>query len=680
MLKRAFSCFAFLFCITLWAQDDNLQKQLDSIYELRDLARNQELAFATRELYAKQANEIAAQIQQDSTRIKNNGLLSGLYLEFDMYDEFGSINHVNLKLANKIKDSSRVGRTFYNLGYYHMQKADNDSAYFYYYNAQKIFQRINDNRREGEVLLNMANIQESAKDYVGAEETAIRAISLIEQLPEESNVNRRDNNLDTLWTLYNLLAIISERLEQHDEALKNYQKCLDIAAQMSYPIFYEFTSKNNMGHSIAEKGDLKEALKLFESLKNDERLFQLDPETYVHVLGNVAKTKFKIGDVTNEEVEGEFKEAYRLSDSLEYIVGKMAILGDLSQFYFDTNNKAAALLLAKENYQYAKESSSNDVALNALLLLSKIEEASVSKDYLNSYITLNDSLVKKEREARNKFARVRFEVDKIEADNAQLAKERLLFLLISIGLLLSLTLLYIVITQRARNRKLQFIQQQQETNEEIYNLMLAQQDKIEEGRQQEKKRISEELHDGVLGKLFGTRLSLDSLNLVQTKEAATSRMQYINELKTIESEIRKISHDLNSDFVVDSSFIDIVKNLIETQTTAYSLEYSFNNDESIDWEDVPNKTKIHIYRMLQETMQNIYKHAEATLVKISFQLKNDVILCSIEDDGKGFNVNKARKGIGLKNIDSRVGEVGGKAEVFSKIDIGTVIKLFIPLA
>ncbi len=680
MLKRAFSCFAFLFCITLCAQDDNLQKQLDSIYELRDLARNKEFAFATRELYAKQANEIADQIQLDSTRIKNNGLLSGLYLEFDRYDEYDSINHENLKLANKIEDSSRVGRIYYNLGYYHMQKADNDSAYFYYYNAQKIFQRINDNRLEGEVLLNMANIQESAKDYVGSEETAIRAISLIEQLPEESDVNRRDNDLDTLWALYNLLAIISERLEQHDEALKNYQKCLDIAAQMSYPIFYEFTSKNNMGHSIAEKGDLKEALKLFESLKNDERLFQLDPETYVHVLGNVAKTKFKIGDVTNEEVEGEFKEAYRLSDSLEYIVGKMAILGDLSQFYFDTNNKAAALLLAKENYQYAKESSSNDVALNALLLLSKIEEASVSKDYLNSYITLNDSLVKKEREARNKFARVRFEVDKIEADNAQLAKERLLFLLISIGLLLSLTLLYIVITQRARNRKLQFIQQQQETNEEIYNLMLAQQDKIEEGRQQEKKRISEELHDGVLGKLFGTRLSLDSLNLVQTKEAATSRMQYINELKTIESEIRKISHDLNSDFVVDSSFIDIVKNLIETQTTAYSLEYSFNNDESIDWEDVPNKTKIHIYRMLQETMQNIYKHAEATLVKISFQLKNDVILCSIEDDGKGFNVNKARKGIGLKNIDSRVGEVGGKAEVFSKIDIGTVIKLFIPLA
>ena len=104
--------------------------------------------------------------------------------------------------------------------------------------------------------------------------------------------------------------------------------------------------------------------------------------------------------------------------------------------------------------------------------------------------------------------------------------------------------------------------------------MLAQQDKIDEGRTQEKKRISEELHDGILGRLFGTRLSLDSLNMLQTDDAIKNREVYIGELKTIEEEIRKISHDLNSDFVTGSSFIDIVKALIETQTNAYKLTYS----------------------------------------------------------------------------------------------------------
>ena len=82
--------------------------------------------------------------------------------------------------------------------------------------------------------------------------------------------------------------------------------------------------------------------------------------------------------------------------------------------------------------------------------------------------------------------------------------------------------------------------------------------------------------------------------------------------------------------------------------------------------------------MLQETMQNIYKHAKAKQIKISFELKNSVILLSVEDDGSGFKVIKAKKGIGLKNINSRVKEIGGKVEIDSKIDIGTTIKISVP--
>jgi len=269
-------------------------------------------------------------------------------------------------------------------------------------------------------------------------------------------------------------------------------------------------------------------------------------------------------------------------------------------------------------------------------------------------------------------------VDQLKAENEQISKERLIFLISSVSLAVLLFLIYIVVNQRMKNKELKFIHQQQKANEEIYNLMLAQQDKIEEGRTKEKKRISEELHDGVLGKLFGTRLSLDSLNLVNTEEAIKNRGEYINELKNIETEIRKISHDLNSDFISDSGFMDIISTLVDNQTKAYGLTFDFEENSLIDWDSFANKTKIHIYRMLQETLQNIYKHAEATHVKIAFSRKKDVILLTIKDNGKGFNVNKARKGIGLKNIDSRVKEIGGRAEIVSKINEGTTIDISIP--
>jgi len=503
----------------------------------------------------------------------------------------------------------------------------------------------------------------------------VRAIRILEELDENENI------LGTLWSLYNLLAVISERLEQHDEAIENYNKCIEIANKMnpSMALYNNLLTRNNIGFTNSQKGDFTMALTVFNELIKDTRLFNLDAEVYANVLSNIAYTRFLKQDNDIVGIEKQFKEAYRISDSIQSTVRLMDVMNDMSEFYATIGKKDSALILSKNAYKLGKESGDNQVVLKSLLSLAKLDDVESSKNYLFERVKLSDSLLKNERGIRNKFARVRFEVDKVEADNVQLTKDKLLLLFISAGLLISLTLLYIIITQRSRNRKLKFIQKQQEANEEIYNLMLVQQDKVEEGRTQEKKRISEELHDGILGRLFGTRLSLDSLNMVQTDEAVKTRSNYISELKTIETEIRKISHDLNADFVAGSGFIDIVKTLIETQTKAYELEYTFEEDEIIDWEKVPNKTKIHIYRMLQETMQNIYKHANANRIKISFKLKNNVILLAIEDDGSGFDTNKARKGIGLKNIDSRVSDIGGRAEVFSKIDVGTIIKIEIPV-
>jgi signal transduction histidine kinase len=313
-----------------------------------------------------------------------------------------------------------------------------------------------------------------------------------------------------------------------------------------------------------------------------------------------------------------------------------------------------------------------------MLILSELNPGDEGKKYLNEHIRLSDSLLFKERSARNKFARIAFETDEIERENERITRERLWLLILSMGLILTLVLVYIIISQRSKNKELKFKQDQQIANEEIYNLMLSQQDKVDEARANEKKRISQELHDGVLGRLFGTRLSLDSLNFNEGKDAIKTRSNYISELKTIEEDIRKISHDLNTDFISGSGFTDIIKELIEKQTQAYQLKYTLESDDDIIWETVSNKSKINVYRMIQESLQNIYKHANAKTVDISFKLKNDVICLCIKDDGKGFDIHKIKKGIGLKNINSRVDELEGKVHIDSKINNGTTITIEIP--
>ena len=77
-------------------------------------------------------------------------------------------------------------------------------------------------------------------------------------------------------------------------------------------------------------------------------------------------------------------------------------------------------------------------------------------------------------------------------------------------------------------------------------------------------------------------------------------------------------------------------------------------------------------------MQNIYKHANANHIKISISLKNNVILVDITDDGDGFDTSKSKKGIGLKNMTSRIADINGAIDFYSKLGEGTTVNVTIP--
>ena len=649
-----------------------MSQTLDSIVQLRKLANNENTEVGDKVKFAKRAYELSQTINVDTTILKSGRDLSFMYVISDDIENYQIHNHKNFKLATKLQDTSSLANINEHLAYYHYYNSQYDSAYYYYYQSIKLYNYLDKPSKQVDILYAMANMQETEKDYAGSEKNAVQALKLLEELPETND------NLIMSRALNNLLAVISERLGRGQEAIDYYHKTIEIAKKINNSTYYYLHSLNNLAYSIEGQGDLNKALEMYNEIESNENLIEVDIELYVVVIGNIARVKFMLDRKNTPESKKMLFKALHITDTIGDDVNRMGVYGFLADIYDKTNQKDSALYFSKKTYDLATELSSNIEKLESLKLLGQLESGQKGIEYLNEYIRLSDSLLNNERKARDKFTRIEFETDQIIAERDKISKERLIFLLSSIGLLVAIILIYIIINQRTKNKQLRFNQMQQEANEEIYNLMIAQQDKIDEGRTHEKKRISKEIHDGILGKLFGTRLSLDSLNMAITPEAIKTREKYIDGLKSIEEEIRKISHDLSNDFVSDSSFVDIITELIETQTEAYKLKYTFNNDTSINWEDFPNKTKIHIYRMLQETMQNIYKHANANKVKISFKLKNDVILMTIEDDGDGFNVAKARKGIGLKNIESRVRETGGMSKIISEINVGTKFEISIP--
>jgi len=241
--------------------------------------------------------------------------------------------------------------------------------------------------------------------------------------------------------------------------------------------------------------------------------------------------------------------------------------------------------------------------------------------------------------------------------------------------------LFFMRAQRAKSRELLLRQAQQRANEDIYRLIISQQNKLEEGRVLEKNRIAKELHDGVLGRLFGLRLNLDGLNHRNDEDAIHERIRCLEELKNIEQDLREISHELSREkYVLVNNFVAIVNNLLDEQAKINPAKLNAVIGENIDWDQLNNTTKINLYRILQESLQNINKYANAKTIKVEFRKdKKGNLVLNITDDGDGFEVDKKSKGIGLKNIVTRTHESNGIIEIKSAPGKGTRISITVPL-
>ena len=239
--------------------------------------------------------------------------------------------------------------------------------------------------------------------------------------------------------------------------------------------------------------------------------------------------------------------------------------------------------------------------------------------------------------------------------------------------------IYVVRTQKAKNRELLLLQAQQAANEEIYQLMITQQEKLEEARLQEQKKIGRELHDGILGQIFGTRMDLSNLNSSINKEDIAKRSVFINSLHSLESQVRYISHELTDEkTIIYNNFVLMVTNFIENQKQQHHTIIDLIFDKEIDWNAVDNFIKINLYRVMQESFQNINKYANASKVVLHFKLIKTIIELQIEDNGDGFDSKKKKKGIGLKNMMSRMESLNGSFQIDSKINSGTKLVFQVP--
>jgi signal transduction histidine kinase len=201
------------------------------------------------------------------------------------------------------------------------------------------------------------------------------------------------------------------------------------------------------------------------------------------------------------------------------------------------------------------------------------------------------------------------------------------------------------------------------------------------GEEKERKRVAQDLHDGMGSLLSTLRLNAESIDLSNKNLGEKEEIAYQNVLEMIDkacSELRTISHNMMPSSMEHFGLKITIESLIEkinlNEGTNFIFQI-FNNEEKID-----SQIEINIYRIILELVNNIIKHAKAKEASIQIILENNLLILMAEDDGIGFNYkNQKVSGIGLLNIKSRTEAMNGKINIDSKESKGTTIIIEIPI-
>ncbi|MEO6136845.1 MAG: sensor histidine kinase [Ginsengibacter sp.] len=305
-------------------------------------------------------------------------------------------------------------------------------------------------------------------------------------------------------------------------------------------------------------------------------------------------------------------------------------------------------------------------------LFAKQKADSIIAASLNEEVLISTTDLEKKYETEKKEAQIK----QLEAQKKvqQLSiRQKNIFNYILLGGFISL--LMILLMGLSNYKQKQKLQQQRITELETEKKLTAT-EAVLKGEEQERTRLAKDLHDGLGGMLSGIKYSMNTMkgNLIMTPENTQAFERSIDMLDSSIKEMRRVAHNMMPEalvkFGLDSALNDFCNDI--NQTGALKVNYQ---SIGLDSAAIDQTTGITIYRIVQELLNNIMKHAAAKNAIVQVSKFNGLLSVTVEDDGKGFDpvILKGAKGIGWTNIQNRVEFLKGKLDINSQAGKGTSV-------
>lgn len=639
LLLFALLCFSCKKNFSTNDESNYPNKTIDSLY---DLSFSDDLNLNDRIKVTNKGILLAEKHQIDSLYLKGIGNKAYHYL--DVFPDSSNYYIKQLITTSKKKKNKKY------LGYSYSLKGNSlynntqyDSAYYYFKNANVVYYDVNDSLSLAYNQLMMARIHYFYNDYNTSEELATQAL---EYLKEKNN--------SYIIETYNILGSIYKKSDKYDEAITYYQKALTLTEKRSLEESY---LRNNIASLYIALHQYEKAKQTLYNLL-DSDLVTNDENLQSAVLLNLGNALFK---QDNDNGLQQILQSLQIRESAHFETLSIENYIELSDFYA-LKNKSTAIDYLKKALTLATKHKSIDNKILALKKLIPLAKNNASLNYSEEYIRLNDSITSVRNQAKNQFAKMRFDYSKEleqnqtlkskEIENQLTIQKQKNTHLVLCSVIAFVIIFFYFIYYYLRNRHTK--------------------EKIEENYKTEQ-RIATRIHDELANDVYHTISYAENTDLSD----GNNKVKLLDHLEDVYNRTRNISKE-NSFIPTGTEYVGYLKNmLLEFQNSQVKIITAGIDDFS--WDNLNKIKKVVLYRIIQELLVNMKKHSGANLVVIKFSKSNKYAEIQYTDNGVGFDKNDKKIKNGLQNVETRIKTINGTITFDSKVKKGVKAVLRFPL-
>ncbi|MEI9918410.1 MAG: tetratricopeptide repeat protein [Bacteroidota bacterium] len=522
------------------------------------------------------------------------------------------------------KNSLWSGYLNMNYGIILTKKYSFESGINYLNKSIASFEEARDTTQLAFAYSSIANAFHDFGNYEKGKEYAFKGLKIVESQKETHRAK---------WWLLTVLGINYDDNKEYDKAIATHEKALKVATGNDRLLS---STLNNLGNTSKKKGMFAEAAAFFqESLRHSKK----SPNNYqfATIYGN-------LGDLARQQKKYALARKY-LDSCLLY------------------SERSASPEKLKDNYEYNS------------YWYEETGDYKNSLRFIKLYIKLKDSLENVAKAGIIYDAQERYETTKKEKQNQELqaenqlrtvernkaVSEKRIILTASVTLIILLAAPAYLLYRNKLNRIKR--SEEQKMNQALFA-----------GEQNERIRIARDLHDGV-----GQMLSLVKMNLSTLDPESLIARKAISLVDKTIDEVRNVSHNLIPE-ELNFGIVPALENLAEKVNSSGDTRMEMEIPDEIKSRHFDKQNELSIYRIVQEVVNNMVKHAGATMIYLSMKQISNTLILSIKDNGHGMDVEALNNssGIGWKNINARVNLMDGRIKVQSEKLSGTRIEITLP--